>query len=182
MASSPSFSSHKVHCEDIWPFDKLIADGETDLANRLASSELSMTDELDKFQNFEREIEVLRMIQKWLSSPLATSPYDSVDQGFQPCFLMLQWTLHCQLFLLLTCLSPDFLQSPTIQLGSLDLLLSQTIEIDSQVSLEPFTHYLLIFHPPIWTRLTTLKSYLQHDTILGTVTQQWFFYHDINAD
>ena len=66
-------------------------------------------------------------------------------QGFQPCLLMNLWNLDCQLFFLMTWLSPDLLQSPTIQIGHLGLLPSQTIEIDSQAFQEPFTHYLFIF-------------------------------------
>ena len=66
-------------------------------------------------------------------------------QGFPPCLLMLQWTLLCQSNLPMIWLSPDLLQSQTTQLGNLGLLLSQTITIDSQVSLESFTHYLFIF-------------------------------------
>ena len=58
---------------------------------------------------------------------------------------MLQWTLLCQSNLPMIWLSPDLLQSQTTQLGNLGLLLSQTITIDSQVSLESFTHYLFIF-------------------------------------
>ena len=58
---------------------------------------------------------------------------------------MLQWTLLCQSDLPMIWLSPDLLQSQTTQLGNLGLLLSQTITIDSQVSLELFTHYLFIF-------------------------------------
>ena len=58
---------------------------------------------------------------------------------------MLQWTLLCQSNLPMIWLSPDLLQSQTTQLGNLGLLLSQTITIDSQVSLESFTHYLSIF-------------------------------------
>ena len=85
MAPSPSFSSHQAHCEDIWPFDELIADGEMDPINRLASFELRKTNESDKFQSLEREREILRNIQKWLASPPLTSPcdpsYASVDFG-----------------------------------------------------------------------------------------------------
>ena len=62
MASSPSFSDHQAHCEDIWPFDELIADGEMDPADRMASFELSKNDELDRCHSFVREKEVLRMI------------------------------------------------------------------------------------------------------------------------
>ena len=58
---------------------------------------------------------------------------------------MFQWTLLCQSNLPMSWLSPDLLQSQTTQLGNLGLLLSQTITIDSQVSLESFTHYLFIF-------------------------------------
>ena len=79
MASSPNFSSHQAKCEDIWPFDELIADGEMDPADRMASFELSKTDELDRCKSFEQESKVLRMIRKWLNSPLATPPCDSVD-------------------------------------------------------------------------------------------------------
>ena len=79
MTSSASFSSQQAYCEDIWPFDELIADGEMEPEMRLASFELSKTDELDKCQSFEREQKVLRMIQKWLSSALVMSSCDSVD-------------------------------------------------------------------------------------------------------
>ena len=79
MTSSPSAVAHQVKCEDVWPFDELIADGEVDPADRLTLRELSKSDELDKCQSFAKEREMLRVIQKWLSSPLAMSPCDSVD-------------------------------------------------------------------------------------------------------
>ena len=50
-----------------------------DPADRMASFGLSKNDELDRCESFDREREVLRMIPKWLDSPLATPPCDSVD-------------------------------------------------------------------------------------------------------
>ena len=123
MSPSSSSIAHQVQCDDIWPFDELIADGEIDPANRLVSSELSKKDELDKHQSFVREREVLR---KWRP----------------PVILCIS---DCQSSLLMIWLSPDLQLSQIIQLGNRGLLLSQTILIDSQVSLEPIPHYLFIF-------------------------------------
>ena len=133
-----------------------------DAADRMASFELSKNDELDRCQSFVREKEVLRMIWKWLDSPLAIHPCDSVDS---------------RLSTMPSYASVDFVMPVK---PSYDLAKSKPPPKPNYPAWKPIHTLPLHFHPPIWTRLMTLKSYLQHDTIpSGAVTHQWFFCHDL---